>query len=345
MVKFRFVVLSSFLLSVALLSGCSNTREIELDKSNLRRQISIQKHLQSLNSQNEQLKKSLTESSTANTENGELLNKSLMKENTPELQQLLKEYKQINQKTQLSLDSIKRSIDDDTEKNAYLLEMLDGFSPQDDEQEMRLDKMETALGAEKKKKRYADNVHIGISPQHMLGKANWVDEDNDVDVDFEYSGTTSGAYFTYAGDNNLTIGVKYMTLNGELTPEQDIAGIDHYKVDSYLGLVSLGFRINAFETFNIMPEFVYGVGESNFADCTKSACDSDKYYKTTTTAVGMELPFYHQLSVAFSWGFKLTGYKVTSDGADRVVNSNETSMDIKTETTYAGLGLMAGLAW
>lgn len=345
MVKSHFITFLSFLLFASFLIGCSTSREIELDKSNLQRQMAIQKHLQSLNNQNEQLKKSLTDSSTLNNENGELLNKSLVTENTPELQQLLKEYKQVNQKTQLTLDSIKRSIDDDTEKNAYLLEMLDGFSPQDDEQELRLDKMEIALGAEKKKKRYADNVHIGISPQHMMGNANWVVEENDSEIDFEYNGTTSGAYFTYAGDNNLAIGIKYMTLSGELKPDQDISGIDHFKVDGYLGLVSLGLRINAFETFNIIPEFVYGVGESNYADCTKSTCDKDKYYKINTTAVGMELPFYHQLSVAFSWGFKLTGYKVTSDGADRVENSSDSSMNIKTETTYAGLGFMAGLAW
>ncbi len=341
----RYIAFLLFLLFAASLVGCSTTREIELDKSNLQRQMAMQKHLQSLNNQNEQLKKSLTESSSLNSENGELLNKSLMTENTPELQQLLNEYKQVTQKTQLTLDSIKRSIDDDTEKNAYLLEMLDGFSPQDDEQEIRLDNMETALGAEKKKKRYADNIHIGISPQHMVGSSTFIADNTDEESTYEFSGTASGAYFTYAGDNNAAIGVRYMTLTGNMEPEKEISGIDHLTVDGYLGMVSLGFRINV-GMFNIIPEITYGIGENTYGICETSSCSKDDYYKTNIAAYGMEIPFYHQLSVAFSWGFKLTGYKISSSESEKYLNGSKVDDDgFKTDATYAGLGLMAGLAW
>jgi uncharacterized protein YcfL len=98
MIKSMHLVLIVLIILATVLVGCSSTNDIEIEKSNLRRQMAMQKQLQDLNSQNEQLKKSLTESSTLNRENGELLNNSLLKENTPELDQILREYRQVNQK-------------------------------------------------------------------------------------------------------------------------------------------------------------------------------------------------------------------------------------------------------
>ncbi len=346
MVNTKHFVLIYLVIIATFLAGCSSTNEMELEKSNLRRQIAFQQHLQNLNSQNEQLKKSLTESSTLNRENGELLNNSLLKENPPKLDQTLKEYKQVSQKTQMTLDSIKRSIEDDTEKNAALLKMLEEFSPQNYEQQTSLDQMETALESGKKQERGRDNVHIGISPQQMSGSANITSKDENKDINYNYSGTMSGAYFTYVGENNAAFGLKYMTLSGKLEPEEDQLDHDYYKVEGYMGFISVGYRIPAFKTFNVIPELVYGVGENLYLLCKSGSCSKDDYLKSNITAVGMEIPFYHQLSVAFSWGFKLTGYRITSDSADDYKNDSKTrTFDLKTEATYAGIGLMAGLAW
>ena len=328
-------------------AGCSSQTDVEVPESNMRRQMAIQRHLNKLNQQNEKIQKTINEAAVLNMETADSIESiKISEEQELELRNLLSEYKQVNAKTQQALDSFNAALADDTEKNADIERMLDGFAVQCEQQQSQLDDITNKLGEEKEAEWRGDNIHIGIASQLLAGNSNISNQENDSEGDYAFDGTTGTAYVTYVGDYNTSVGLKYMILSGDLTPDEGGENGAYLDYEARMSFFSIAYRIPSVKTFNIVPGVLLGIGESKFRNCDESSCTSDTYYKSTTRAVGFELPFYHQLRSAFSWGLKFSVYRFMSSSTDYIVDGEkEDSLDIDTEITFAGLGLMLGFAW
>lgn len=335
-----------------LLVGCSTQRRVNVPRSNMRRQMALQRHLRKLNLQNQKLQRVLREASVMNIETGEAIEQSEVDEfNSARLNQMLKQYKRVNLDTQLALDSFQQAIAYDREKNSKIDQMLNGFASECSEQDQKVDDIRDVLyGRPPQQQRVSDRFHLGIASQYLVGSYDSESSESD------YQGGTGEAYFTYVTPYNATVGFKTMGIIANSAVENadstmDILGytdnIRYYTQQKVVSaLLTLGFRISAVETFNILPEFVAGIGESEAVFCVDEECDTDRVYKSDISIVGFEIPFYHNLTSTFSWGFKFSAYRLSGSEIEMVIDGeSQGSFEQEWSMVLTGAGLMIGAAW
>ncbi len=336
-----FVILVLFGLGV--FAGCTTQKAtVNVPRENMRKQMALQRHMQKLNRQNAKLQKILKESSIINIETADALDQTpVNEEQIPELNRMLQEYVLINRQTQAALDSFEKTIEDDIQKNRYIDEQLDGFAIECRQQKDRLGRIRDGMSESESDQWISDNVHIGISSQMFQGNGTIASTET------IFEGMTSTAYFTYVGAYDTSIGLKYMILDGKLADREasGFSGDDFFDHDLVMSFFSLGFRIPTVETFNIVPELLYGAGKGKLCE-GNSNCSEDTYVKSDFRALGIEIPFYHHLSSVFSWGFKFSGYRYEADRREFVVDgSTVATVHDPSMMTMFGAGVMIGLAW
>jgi len=318
----------------------------------MRKQMALQRYLLKLKQENEKLQKALKESAVINIETGDVLeNNFVNKDNIPELNQILQQYKRVNIETQNALISFEKTVKDDSTKISEIDRMLDGIAIECKQQQDRIDRARELM-YEKGDEFTYDNIHIGISSGYMKGTL----KDLAPDYEFSYQGHSSSAYLLLVSNYHTAIGYRYAVSQGRLDSEDlkdDLStGTDPWKYanqEMSLHIFSLGYRIYGIETFNIVPQLQYGVGHAKLSSCYESGCDDTTYIDYNINMAGIEIPFYHQLSSAFSWGFRVAvnrtnfdKYKTYIDGEEQDSDEEEKS-NASIET--ASLGLMMGFAW
>ncbi len=347
-----YLVLAAFCITLLIYSGCSTSQDVNVPKSNMRKQMAFQRHLQKLNIENEKLQKSLKESSVINIETGEVLeNNFVNKDNIPELNRILQQYKLANMETQNALAAFGKTIKEDSDKNSELDQMLDGFAIECKQQKDRVDRARELL-QEKGDEWTYDNLHIGISAGYLQGTLTDLYADTAYDYDFSYTGSSASAYIHLVGNYHTAIGYQYAVSQGRLDSDdlKDYASTwKHAKTEMNLHIFSVGYRIYGIKVFNIVPQLQYGVGDAKLIHCFDSGCnDDDTNITFDVNIIGLDIPFYHQLSSAFSWGFKISANRVNFtkyleyvEGEEQDSEDDESNASMET----ASLGLMIGFAW
>ena len=330
------------ILGLGLFGACTTQKTVDVPRENMRKQMALQRHLRKLNSENDKLLKILKKSSVLNIETAESMDQTAINEGTTsKLNEALQAYMIVNKDTQIALDAFEKAIKDDSEKNDYIDSQLDGFSVECRSQQDRLGKIRDGMYEQATDQWISDNVHVGISSQMFQGGGSFGADE------LLFSGLSKTAYFTYVGAYDTSIGFKYMTIDGRIESKDSADDDSDYTAnESTIGLFSLGFRIPTVDTFNIIPELLYGMGNGKFRSCTSSGCNDDLYLKSEIRVVGFEIPFYHNLSSFFSWGFKFSGYRIEADRYDIIYDdSNLGTVHTGIMETFLGAGLMVGLAW
>lgn len=344
-------IILTFCLALFIYGGCTTMQDVNVPKSNMRKQMALQRHLSKLNKENEKLQKVLKESSVINVETGDVLeNNFVTNENIPEINRLLQQFKRVNLETQNALNAFDKTVKDDAAKNTEINQMLDGIAIECKQQQDRIDRARELLDEGEDEWRY-DNIHIGILADYHTGTLNFLD--SGVDYDLEYLGNAASAYIQIVGNYHTAIGYRYTVLNGRADSDEykkRISDWEYAKVELYLHTFSLGYRLYGIKTFNIIPQIKLGVGEAKTISCFESGGCDDSDTNTTydVNLVGFELPFYHQLSSAFSWGFNIAYNKIDFNTYKVYVNGDEQDLDDDESDSYletASVGIMLGFAW
>jgi len=339
-VQIKWVLPIVFVFSL-LINGCSPVQQSKVPPTdNRRKQVQMQRHLRKLNRENEKLRELVTEAAVVNEETGEVIGNNLVtKENLPEMQKLLNDFKQVNQETDKLLLSYQRSLEKDIEKNKTLEEMLNGFADECESQSDRRARMKGLLKIDEDEQ---INFQAGITAFRISGN---VSENNET---YAHNGYSGSLYFTYIADNNLAIGLRRInihTIRGDASSDGLDASFPEdptIKYASEINALSLGFILHEIKSMSVVPQLIYGIGKTS-----GSGVNSDFSYKGDVTLQGFELPFNWNYSTGLSFGFRIGAYQLTSTYKEAEINGNdfELTEELTTNSTMVGLGINIGGAW
>ena len=300
----------------------------------------MQRHLRKLNRENEKLRELVTEAAVVNEETGRVISNNLVtKENLPEMQKLLDEFKQVNQETDRLLLDYQRSLEKDVEKNRTLEEMLNGFADECDNQADRRKKMRGLLEMEDDERL---TLHVGLSGMRVSGLLTR-DE-----VKYAENGYAGNLYVTYITENYYAIGLRRMNIQ---TAQGDTSS-DSYKTAfpdepainyvSEINMVSIGFLIKEITSMSVIPQLVYGIGSTS-----GSFEEIDRSESGEITIRGFELPINYNFATGFSPGFRIGAYQMASKFKEAKINgASHDDFEAHTiNSTMIGLGLNIGGAW
>ena len=336
-IKWTFLLVVPFTL---LIVGCSQAPTKKVPNDNRRKQVQMQRVLRKLNRENEKLRDIVKEASVLNEETGKVIGNNLVtKENLPEMQKLLDDFKQVNQETDRLLIDYQRSLEKDIEKNRTLEEMLNGFADECERQTDRKNKMKRLLAIEEDSQ---INFQSGIAALRVTG----LTQQNN--ISYAHNGYAGSYYFTYLGDNNLVIGLRAMTLQtspGDASSDTlDTTMPDSPSVNSLstVGALSFGFIIRAITSVNIVPQFLYGVGTTII-----SQVDGDNSDSGDVVIQGFELPININLGRGFSFGLRMGAYQLMSNYTEARRNGAVLSEfeAYSTDSTLYAMGLNIGASW
>jgi hypothetical protein len=325
---------------VFLVSSCSQVEISQVPKDNRRKQVQMQRHLRKLNRENEKLRDMVTEASVVNGETGQVISNNLVtKDNLPEMQKLLDEFRRVNQETDRLLLDYQRTLEKDVEKNRTLDEMLNGFADECDNQADRRKKMRGLLEIEEDER---PNLYVGLSGMQVSGLLTRDD------VKYAENGYASSLYITYVMDNNIAIGLRRMnilTVQGDTSSDSYDTTLPDEPFISYaseINMVSIGFLLKDITSLSVIPQYVYGIGT------TSGKADDFDYEETgEITLQGFELPINYNFAAGFSVGFRIGAYQLASKFKEaKIAGQTYDGFEEHTiNSTMVGLGLNIGGVW
>ncbi|MCP4752071.1 MAG: hypothetical protein GY866_14340 [Proteobacteria bacterium] len=357
--KIALITVSFFCISI--LGGCSTTEQESEWLINSRRQIELKNHLRRLNRENEKMREALTKSLDLNHSTGKDFRENVVEtRNLIQAEDMIERYKLESLDIQKELNSMAARMENDMEKNISIEAKMNELTVQCRNQGKKLGDMKgVRYGSDMDDK---INVQIGIKGSGVLWYLGEGEEET------EYSGKSAEFYLVYVGDNNLSIGLRYLKMIGDKKDTTDdtantdfqidlsdpnlsilglltagFTGFNRYTAD--IGIVSLGFRIKEIETFNVVPNLLYGIGKNNEYYCDGSNCISEFYLERDIVLKGIEIPFYYNFDSSFSIGFHISRYTITSSKSKLVLNEETRDFDEDHEITIGALGIMVGFGW
>ena len=331
-------------LFVVFLDGCSSKRKTSVPKNNMRKQMALQRHLKRLNKNNQKLTRILRGSSVINSDTSEIIeDRFINKDNIPEIDRLLNEFRTSNEKTQKALNSYQKALEFDTDKNSTIDGMLDGIADLCEQQSNRKSRIYETMYDKREQNIDVNNLHFGIAAQGLFGKYRLEGSDEDID----YSGTGGMAYLLYAGDNNLTIGLRKLLVVGTTKIDNGSASDTNntLKHTTDANILSLGFRIKEIETFDVLIQVLIGAGTNTINTCTAEKCETDTFSRGDLLLTGFEIPFYYVFSPGFSLGFQISGYRFETENYVLESDGEKVKQDGKTTVSTIASGMTLGWAF